>query len=90
MGYHPKYPRGTSLRLRNSLSPWDKGPKAKIRMLTLLCLIIFPDWGLEIILNPVNIIDHPMPKQNKRKGKRRIFTFGPKKRGERWKMLGVG
>ena len=37
-GYHPTYPRGTSVRIQVSLSPQDTGTDIYIRM---LCFILF-------------------------------------------------
>ena len=44
-------------------------------MLHFLCLILRPAWKLEILLNPVNGIDHPVIELKNDKGKSRILPL---------------
>ena len=52
-------------------------PRSNLLCCPLLCSILHPYQELEIILNPVNVIEYPVLELKKREGKRRILAFGP-------------
>ena len=75
MRYHLNHPLVVNLSIRNSQLPQDTVPGVECIMLHFLCLILRPAWKLEILLNPVNGIDHPVIELKNDKGKSRILPL---------------
>ena len=75
MGYHPKYPRDTILRMQTSLSPWDTGPDINIRILPFIMFNSTSSLGLRNNFDTRKRYKATRALTKKRVGKMRIFTF---------------